>query len=66
MSDRQYGGLGLGLWITRQIVTALEGDTFVQSAAGEGSLFTVELPLQPSKPAAGPDASPSAEATQPN
>lgn len=48
VSERQYGGLGLGLWITRQIVTALEGEIYVESAAGEGSLFTVELPLQPS------------------
>ena len=66
VSDRQYGGLGLGLWITRQIVTALEGEIFVQSAAGEGSVFTVELPLQPSKSVNGSDASRPAEATHPN
>ncbi len=66
VSDRQYGGLGLGLWITRQIVTALEGEIFVQSAPGEGSVFTVELPLQPSGPVNASDGSRPAQAAHPN
>jgi signal transduction histidine kinase len=43
-SGRNYPGLGLGLYITRQIVTALEGNIEVESAPGRGSLFTVVLP----------------------
>ncbi len=44
VSDRHYGGLGLGLWIVRQIVEGLGGSIRVESAAGEGSTFTVRLP----------------------
>ncbi len=44
VSDREYGGLGLGLWITRQIVEALGGRISVQSEPGKGSKFTVALP----------------------
>lgn len=47
VSERQYGGLGLGLWITRQIVEALRGRVYVESGPGEGSLFTVDLPRVP-------------------
>lgn len=39
-------GLGMGLWITKQIVTAHGGTIRVESELGEGSTFIVELPLQ--------------------
>ena len=42
---RQFGGLGLGLWITRQIVEAHGGRIAVGDTPGGGATFTVELPL---------------------
>jgi signal transduction histidine kinase len=44
VSSRSYGGLGLGLYITHQIVAALHGTISVESAPGLGATFTVELP----------------------
>lgn len=45
VSSRHYGGLGLGLFIARQIVEALGGTIHVASAPGRGATFTVALPL---------------------
>jgi signal transduction histidine kinase len=39
-----YGGLGLGLYITKQIVVAHGGSIRVESALGNGSIFAIELP----------------------
>jgi PAS domain S-box-containing protein len=45
VSARNYGGLGLGLYITRQAVEAMGGEIGVESAPGEGAIFTVRLPV---------------------
>ena len=42
---KSFAGLGLGLFITRQIVEAHGGSIHVESEAGSGSVFIVDLPL---------------------
>lgn len=47
VSERHYGGLGLGLYICRRIVEAHGGTIRADSQPGAGATFTVELPLDP-------------------
>jgi len=43
--SRSQAGTGLGLSFARAVARAHNGDVTVASTAGEGSLFTVKLPI---------------------
>jgi signal transduction histidine kinase len=44
VSRREFGGFGLGLWISRKIVEAHGGSISLASEPGAGCTFVVELP----------------------
>jgi len=43
---KPYGGVGLGLYITREIVTKMGGEVILETSGAQGSVFRVTLPLQ--------------------
>ncbi|HEY9293495.1 MAG TPA: HAMP domain-containing protein [Microlunatus sp.] len=46
-TSRRYGGTGLGLSISRQVANLLGGELHADSELGEGSRFTLTLPVEP-------------------
>ncbi|MEN6605764.1 MAG: ATP-binding protein [Bryobacteraceae bacterium] len=61
--SRSYPGLGLGLAISQKLVALMEGEVTVDSVPGQGSLFTVLVPLR-FAPDDAEDNSPSDDAPQ--
>jgi len=46
-TTRNYGGSGLGLAITKNFAEMLKGNVTVTSELGQGSIFTIRLPVRP-------------------
>lgn len=53
-TSRKYGGTGLGLTISRELAVHLGGGIHLESHLGEGSVFTLYLPLKHESTAAVP------------
>jgi signal transduction histidine kinase len=53
-ATRNYGGLGLGLYVAKGMAEAHGGTVTLESLEGEGSTFTLDLPLgEPAAPEEG-------------
>ena len=46
-TTRKYGGTGLGLALSRELVVRMGGRIYAESREGEGSTFIVDLPMDP-------------------
>lgn len=54
-TSRKYGGTGLGLKISRELVQLMQGSLWLESTPEQGSRFTFEIPYQPCQAPAQPD-----------
>ncbi|HVA88495.1 MAG TPA: PAS domain-containing protein [Chloroflexota bacterium] len=56
-SARNFGGMGVGLWLSRQILEQHGGRIWLETTGPQGSIFAIALPIldQPPQPAAPDD-----------
>jgi signal transduction histidine kinase len=48
-AEKKYPGLGIGLYISKEIVRRHDGKIWVESQKGQGTTFYVSLPLRSEK-----------------
>jgi len=55
VTRREHGGFGVGLWLVNQLAKAMDGSIEIESAPGEGTSFTVVLPISGPEQNASPN-----------